>query len=449
MRGDIDRMAASTRGRMRSRLGRVVLVALAAALTLGGECDPKRSSFFDPIDDDLIPGLGDIFGTVTVDGEGRSGLTVTVRQGAQVVGTATTDANGDYEVINLDPGTYTVSIGAIADASCPGDRTATVVADDDTRVDFDCTTTPTTGTVTGTVTANGSPVPGATVALDGRTATTDANGAFSFTAVDAGTHTVTVTADGFSCDPRTTTVTAGQTSTVDVSCASTAPSGTEIAANPYRLMGTLMGTDGCGFGGTISNPGPITIRFDPATNTVTIESDADVAGTYAAGQPWTGTGESTFSSGGMSFVLRETAMGTWQRSSGTVVLPGILRFEIFQGSTEQCESAYNATYEALAPSSIRFKRDVDSLLPDGMAIFGLRPVTYRYLAPYGDPTVQRMGLIAEEVREAFPEAVALDAHGAPMGIYYGSLRIAVGEEIVARGGEAMLAAIVRLAEAVR
>lgn len=430
MRGQNDRMAASARGRIRSRFGRVVLVALTSFFTLGGECDPKRSSFFDPIDDDLIPGLGDIFGTVTVDGQGRSGVTVTVRQGTQVVGTATTDANGDYEVINLDPGTYTVSIGAIAGAGCPGDQTAAVIADDDTRVDFDCTTTPTTGTVTGTVTAGGSPIQGATVALDGRTATTDANGAFTFTDVGPDSYTVTATADGFTCDPQTTTVSAGQTSMVDVSCTSSAPSGTEIAANPYRLMGTLMGTDGCGLGSTISNPGPITIRFDPATNTVTIESDADVAGTYVAGQPWTGTGETSFSSGGMSFILRETAMGTWQRSGGTVMLPGTLRFEIFQGSTKQCESAYNATYEALAPSSIRFKSDVAYLLPDGISILGLHPVAYRYLAPYGDPAIPRLGLIAEDVLRVYPEAVGLDADGEPLGVYYGTLRILVFERIV-------------------
>jgi hypothetical protein len=425
----------------------MMIVGLVVPWALGFECLGKESSLFGPIDGDLVPGQGDIFGTVTVDGEGRSGVAVTVRQGGTVVATTTTDADGDYEVLNLDPGTYTVSIAPITGADCDGDQSAVVVADDDVRVDFDCTTTPTTGTVTGTVTANGSPVSGATVALDGRTATTDAIGTFTITNVDPDTYTVSVTADGFTCEPRTTTVTAGQTSTVDVSCTSSAPSGTEIAAQPYSLSGTLMGTDGCGFGSTISNPGPITISFDPATNTVTIESDADVAGVYTPGQPWTGTGESTFSSGGMTFVLRETAMGTWQRSSGMIVLPGTLTFEVSQGSTEVCESRYDATYTQLTASSARFKMGIVGLLPEGVTILGLRPVAYRYVRPYGDPTVPRIGLIAEEVARVFPSAVGYDADRETLGVYYGTLRSLVIEEIATRASEGVRAWIARQAGA--
>jgi hypothetical protein len=419
---------------IQNRSVRLLLLAFATVNVLGGDCNPKPASLFDPIDGDLIPGQGDIFGTVTVDGAGRSGVTVTVRQGTQVVATATTDGDGDYEVINLDPGTYTVSIGSIAGASCPGDQTAAVVADDDTRVDFACTSTPTTGSVTGTVTAGGSPVANATAVLDGRTATTDANGAFSFANVDPGSYTVTVTAEGFICDPRTTTVTAGQTSTVDVTCTVPAPSGTEIAAQPYSLSGTIQGTDACGFGATISNPGPITIRFDPATNTVTIESDAEVAGVYAPGQAWTGTGQTTFSSGGMTLVLRETAAGTWQWMDGTIALPGTLTFEVFQGATEVCESRYNATYTQLTASSARFKAGVVDLLPEGVTVFGLRPVSYRYLRPYGDPSVPRIGLIAEDVARVFPEAVAVDPAGRAWGVAYGTLRVRLAEELLRRAG---------------
>ncbi|MGH7565727.1 MAG: carboxypeptidase regulatory-like domain-containing protein [Gemmatimonadota bacterium] len=431
---------------MRRRIVRVMMVALAVLSVLGWECDPKLARFFDPIDD-LIPVSGGISGMVTVDGQGRSGVTVTVRQGTQVLTTTTTDGDGDYEVLNLAPGTYTVSIPSIPGASCPGDQTAVVVADDETEVDFACTTTPTTGTVTGTVTAGGSPISGATVALDGQTTTTDANGTYTFTNVAPDSYSVTVTADGFQCDPRTTTVTAGQTSTVDFACTSSSPSGSEIAANPFRLMGTLMGTDGCGFGSTISNPGPIDINFDMVANTLTIVSDANVVGLYVLGQPWTGTGESTFSSGGMTFILRETATGTWQRMGGTIVLPGTLTFEVFQGSTKTCESRYNVTYEALTPSSISFKSDVAYLLPDGLAILGLRPVAHRYLAPYGDPAVLRVGLIAEHVVRTFPGAVALDGGGEPRGIYYVTLSRLVIEEIATRAGEAAQSWIARLAGA--
>lgn len=431
MRGENDRPTASIGTRIRSRIGRGLIVAMAVCFALGGECDPKRSSFFDPIDDDLIPGQGDIFGTVTVDGVGRGGVSVTVRRGGVVVDMVTTDANGDYEVINLDPGTYTVSVGSIDGATCPGDQSATVFADEDVRVDFACTSQPATGTVTGTVTANGSPVSGATVTLNGRTATSATNGSFTFTDVDPGSYDVSASASGFDCQATTVTVTAGETATADIACTGP-PSGAEIAANPYSLAGTIMGTDACGLGATISNPGPITIRFDPATNTITIESDADVAGTYAAGQPWTGTGQTTFSSGGMSFILRETVMGTWQRMGGTIVLPGTLRFEVLQGSTEVCESSYAATYTQLTASSARFKTGVTYLLPDGGSILGLRPAAYRYLASHGDPRIPRLGLIAEDVARVYPAAVGFDVAGRPWGIAYGELGRLVLEEIGSR-----------------
>jgi hypothetical protein len=417
-------------------------------LTAVAACDQKTGRFFIPvaIDDGFDPTTGDIIGRVTVDGSPRSGVEVTVRRNGTVVDTDVTDANGDYEFFELDPGTYTVSIGTITGATCPGEQTAAVVEDDSTVVDFACTSQPTTGTVMGTVTANGTPVSGATVALDGRTTTTDANGAFTFTNVEPGTYGVSTSASGFDCQPGTVTVTAGQTSNVEIACTGP-PSGTEIAAQPFSLSGTLMGTDGCGFGMTISNPGPITILFDPATNTVTIVSDASVAGLYTPGEPWTGTGQTTFSSGGMTFILRETASGTWQRSSGTIVLPGTLTFEVLQGSTEVCESRYNATYMQLTASSMRFKTGIVRLLPDGATVLGLRPVVFRYVRPYGDPSVPRIGLIAEEVARVFPKAVALDAGGKPLGIHYSTLRMLVFEEIVTRAGEAARSSIARLAGA--
>lgn len=83
------------------------------------------------------------------------------------------------------------------------------------------TPTPQTGTVSGSVTASGSGVSGATVALPGKgTQTTAGNGTFSFTDVAAGGHTLTLTVPaGFELDAGQTadkavTVSAGQTATV-------------------------------------------------------------------------------------------------------------------------------------------------------------------------------------------------------------------------------------------
>ena len=429
------------------------LLVVLGLLTAVAACDQKTGRFFIPvaIEDGLDPTTGDIFGQVTVDGIPRSGVTVTVSRNGTVVDTAVTDTNGEYEFLELDPGTYTVSIGTISGATCPGEQTAQVVADVEREVDFACTSTPTTGTVTGTVNLDGSPVEGVTVALDGRTATTDANGMFSFTMVDPGSYAVTASISGAECPPQTTTVSANMTSTITIECTTSGLSGSEIAAVDYSLMGTIMGTDGCGIGMTISNPGPIDVESETMSGStfVTIVSDANVRGMYLPGQPWTGTGETTISSGTMTFTLRESVMGTWVRQGGLVTLSGTLLFEIFDGTTKVCESGYDATYQQLTASSHRFKRDVTYLLPEGSSILGLRPVGFRYRAAYGDAVIPRLGLIAEDVARVYPGAVALDGLGRPMGIAYGILRALVVEEARNRVQGAVTAGIARLATALQ
>ncbi|MCJ7732816.1 extracellular solute-binding protein, partial [Candidatus Bathyarchaeota archaeon] len=85
-----------------------------------------------------------------------------------------------------------------------------------------------TATIEGVVTdASGNPVSGATVALDGKSATTGADGKYSFT-VDLGTYALTVTKSGY--DPETSTVaaTSEQAYTVNLSV-------TAIAVEPGRV----------------------------------------------------------------------------------------------------------------------------------------------------------------------------------------------------------------------
>jgi len=96
-------------------------------------------------------------------------------------------------------------------------------------------------------------------------------------------------------------------------------------------------------------------------------------------------------------------------------------------------------------SSLRYKRGVVALLPDDVRPLGLRPVAFRYVRPWGDPTVPRIGLIAEEVAEVFPEAVLRDAEGRPDAIDYRSLTGKVTEALAARGARAFAAAVAGLA----
>lgn len=83
------------------------------------------------------------------------------------------------------------------------------------------------GTLRGTVTHNGDPVSGATVALGGRTATTDASGSYQFTDLPAGTYpTLTVSGPGLnSAIASSIVVTEGGTTTQDFALTSAPLSG--------------------------------------------------------------------------------------------------------------------------------------------------------------------------------------------------------------------------------
>jgi hypothetical protein len=485
-------------------------------VALSLQCDAKLAEFFGLIDDGFIPGQGDIFGRVTVDGSGRSGVTVTVRQGSQVVTTTTTDSNGNYVVLNLDPGTYTVSISSISGVDCPGDQTAVVEADEDTEVNFPCTTqAPTTGTVTGRVVVGGQPQPGATVQIPGQpSVTTDASGNFTITQVPAGSQTVTTTLSNHTCETKTANVTAGQTTNVgDIACSPNVgtlvvnvvqtPGNTPISGASVTAVGpggTLTGTTNAGGSVTFNNvvPGQYSISatasgFTCSPTTASVNSGQTATATVpctstpgdftvglmAPPPGWNHTMPGIESveckvittnpaQPGATFTVQATGPGVipGQTIAGTLNSVGAAAFQVrinaFGTYTNNVTVTAGATVRTgmatvtvtsapntcpLAPSSARFKRGIVSLLPDGATLFGLRPVAFRYMAPYGDPAVPQIGLIAEEVVRVFPAAVAIGADGLPFGIQYGTLTGLVIGEVESRARRSMEAGIARLAEA--
>ena len=386
---------------------RLFLLGLALTVTLAGNCDPKGPDYFDMIDDGLDPSTGDIFGRVTVDGTGRSGVMVTVRQGTTVVDTEVTDGNGNYQFLELDPATYSVSIAEITGADCPGEQAATVVADDDIQVNFACTTAqPQTGTVTGTVTVNGSGESGVAVTLrEGTTVigttTTGTGGSYSFTNVATGSKNVLITApEGATCEDtdQDVTVPGGGTATANFACTRPAagfnitfgmptPGYCHIALGDSRTYAGF-GTDplqvGASYTFTWSGPGTVggTTRSGvlDASGRAFDEQMINQFGTYT----------------GMASV---TVGGNTETATTTVTVTAA------QGACQQL-------------SSLRYKREVLALLPDDARPLGLRPVAFRYVEPWGDPAVPRIGLIAEEVADVFPQAVLRDAEGRPNAIDY-------------------------------
>jgi hypothetical protein len=70
-------------------------------------------------------------------------------------------------------------------------------------------------------------------------------------------------------------------------------------------------------------------------------------------------------------------------------------------------------------SSVRFKEDVADMGGDSHLVMQLRPVTFRYKAPYDDGSHRlQYGLIAEEVAKVDPELVQYDSNGQAQTVRY-------------------------------
>ncbi len=435
-------------------LAKIVLGGLAVMLVLGLTCDEKDEAFFTLLGGGNLPGTGDIVGTVTVDGSPRSGVTVTLRnQAGQVVATDVTGVNGSYGFLNADPGTYTVSISPPSGATCsPSEKSATVNVEDTTVVDFSCSTPqPTTGTLTVHVTTSGSPQSGATVMIShtggSRTGTTGANGVATFENLDPGMYTVTTTLTGHSCGGGSGTVTAGQTTNVDVTCTaqqSTVPT-TAQNSGTWNYMRSRTSTSGsCPTALPSSGTGTMTALSPTSMMVNGLDPDVPVSGSYNTSTgAYSGSG-STLLMNGFTVMTTLNANFSFDGSMNPIYNDVMTRIHSFSGSTV-CTETYTTSGAHSVPSSARFKRGVTSLLPDGMTLMGLRPVAFRYRSLYGDPAVPRVGLIAEEVARVFPEALAYDDRGRPAGIYYPVLTGLVLEELGARLGGAVAAGVERLA----
>jgi hypothetical protein len=285
------------------------------------------------------------------------------------------------------------------------------------------------GNVSGQVTVNGVGESGVAVTLrEGTTTiattTTGAGGNYQFTNVAPGAKTVVITPpSGATCDAtqRDVNVPSGGTATANFAC--TRPSG-DFTVNVTATYRHIMAGSSETCAGISVNP-------------------AQPGGTWMTMWSGPGTVGSTTRSGtldsGTSALDRQpiNAFGTYNVNV-TVTSGSITRMA--SGSVNVGAAQGTCT----APSSSRFKRDIVSLMPDGMTLLGLRPVVFRYLAPYGDPMVPQIGLIAEEVVEVFPEAVTLDTQGRPDGIYYSVLTRLVLEEIEDRIEQALAKEISRL-----
>jgi hypothetical protein len=72
----------------------------------------------------------------------------------------------------------------------------------------------------------------------------------------------------------------------------------------------------------------------------------------------------------------------------------------------------------VAPSSARFKQQIQSMNKTSEVLLALRPVTFRYKQEVDPECVQQFGLVAEEVEKVHPDLVARDTDGKVFTVRY-------------------------------
>ena len=134
----------------------------------------------------MLPVVGSVTGAVTINGSAATGITVTSN------GQTVSLNGGMYTINNLPAGSQTLTLGAIpAGVSCPtSPQNITIIAGLPITVNFACTQ-PLPGSITGSVTVNGTPTTGFTVTASGQTVTVTA-ATYTINNVTAGTVIVTL-----------------------------------------------------------------------------------------------------------------------------------------------------------------------------------------------------------------------------------------------------------------
>jgi hypothetical protein len=210
-------------------------------------------------DDDVTvapPVEGTVRGTVTIEGQPAAGITVSLSGAASR--TATTNASGGYEFTAVAEGGYEVGISGFAsDVSFPTTSRAAVIntAGQQVTVDFSGQFIR-TSSISVSVAAGGSGIPGVTISLTGAgsaTAQTGAAGQYTFTGLRAGEYTVAISGVPagvtFGSQSQTVTVGVGQNATVgfdgnrpstsSVAISSITNAATGLPVNPSAVAGQI------------------------------------------------------------------------------------------------------------------------------------------------------------------------------------------------------------------
>lgn len=206
----------------------------------------------------------------------------------------TTGADGVYEFTGIEVGNYTLTFSGTGYVTT---STTVNVPENDPIVTKGNTTVPATSELTGTISGkviSGGNLAGAevkiigTTASNGRTATTDASGDYSFTGVFVGNYTVAVNINGYVSDSSDVTVTSNVTSTANFgltqSVELTGTLTTSLTLDP-NVVYTLKGVYQISPGAVLTIPAGTRIEAEPGTQAVVIALRASVGSGGAISKP--------------------------------------------------------------------------------------------------------------------------------------------------------------------
>jgi hypothetical protein len=183
----------------------------------------------------IPPQTFNVSGTITLDGNGLSGVTVSL-QGTNF--STITGANGAYALTGIPNGSFTLIPSLTGYTFTPANRSVSVNNGDVSGQDF--TASALTFTISGTITLNSTGLAGVTVSLQGTSSasvTTAADGTYSFTGLQNGLYTVTPSLAGYMFTPVNLSVpvdngdVTGQDVTATAQASATFPAGT----GPFRI----------------------------------------------------------------------------------------------------------------------------------------------------------------------------------------------------------------------
>ena len=259
-----------------------------------------------------------------------SGTGTTLALSGAASGTRTADGSGNFSFTGLANGSYTVTPSKTGFTFSPASLPVTVADASVSAANF----TATPNTVSGTVSPN---IGGAGTALTlsgagSASATADASGNFTFTAVVNGSYTLTPSKSGFTFSPASQPVTVADASVAGVNFTATAipnwsiPGTVSPAANgtgaTLTLSGTASGTrtadasgnftfTGLANGSYTVTPAKSGFTFSPASQPVTV-TDADAAAINFTATPNTisGTVSPAAAGAGTTMTLTGTSSGS-------------------------------------------------------------------------------------------------------------------------------------------